>query len=72
MIAFLVSDIAQSDIDAIYEYSIYRFGIERTIVYMLEMEKMFLSIAVHPNLGTKRTAVVGNILAIAYHSHVIY
>ncbi|PZX43963.1 toxin ParE1/3/4 [Nonlabens dokdonensis] len=69
---YIVSEVAQWDINEIYEFSIQEFGLERTILYLMEMEDVFKSIERHHNMGTLRKHIAKNLYAFPYQSHMIF
>jgi toxin ParE1/3/4 len=69
---FILSEIAQLDIDDIYEFSIYEFGLDRTVRYLMEMEQTFNMIATQQYVGTNRAHIAKKLFAIPYEAHVIY
>jgi len=70
--SYKLSDLAQLDIDDIYNFSLEKFGMDRTIIYMMQMEEMFEVIVNHQQSGTSRKHIANEVYGFPYKSHMIF
>ncbi|MDF0667585.1 MAG: type II toxin-antitoxin system RelE/ParE family toxin [Nitrospira sp.] len=72
MAVYSLSAKAASDLDAIYEYTILRFGLDQAQVYLLGLQKQFQILAEQPAQGRQADALARGLRRWEYHSHIIF
>jgi len=51
---YVLSEIADKDLEEIFDYSVHQFGFEQAEKYFLEIEDVFQSLILNPYSGRKR------------------
>ncbi len=69
---YILSDIAQLDIEEIFDYAVAEFGIGRAIEYHLNFIYLFEQLVEFPEEGRKRTGIKKGLRSIVKESHVIF
>lgn len=72
MAIYSLSGKAASDLDAIYEYTILRFGLEQARVYLLGMEEQFQILAEQLAHGRQADALARGLRRWEYQSPIIF
>ncbi|WP_363315575.1 type II toxin-antitoxin system RelE/ParE family toxin [uncultured Chryseobacterium sp.] len=54
---YILSEIADQDLEEIFDYSINKFGFEQAEKYLLEPEEVFQALVMNPYSGKKRNEV---------------
>ncbi len=72
MAVYSLSPKAASDLDAIYEYTILRFGLDQARVYLLGMQEQFQIVAEQPTRGRRAEALARGLRQWEYESHIIF
>ncbi|WP_366512751.1 type II toxin-antitoxin system RelE/ParE family toxin [uncultured Chryseobacterium sp.] len=54
---YILSEIADQDLEEIFDYSINTFGFEQAEKYLLEPEEVFQALVMNPYSGKKRNEV---------------
>jgi|AntRauTorckE5430_2_1112549.scaffolds.fasta_scaffold01404_3 toxin ParE1/3/4 len=67
-----ISNQADEDIEAIFDYSTERFGLEQTIKYLLYLESKFDFLAQNPMTGKIRNELKTSLYSFVYVSHIIF
>ena len=60
---------AQADIDDIRDTSVEQFGVERAILYLDAIEKMFRRLLDHPQIGSQRDDIGESVLSYPVGEH---
>ena len=63
---------AQADLDDIRDFSVSKFGSERTIQYLDAIEQSFRRLLDHPNIGTSRSELRPGLRSYPVEEHRIY
>lgn len=69
---YLLSEIADADLEAIFDYTIYKFGVEQAEKYLLEIEDIFLHLLKHPESGRKRDEIKEGLYSFPKDNHIIF
>lgn len=63
---------ADRDLSEIFDYSIFKFGINQARKYLLEMENAFDLISNNRSLGNNRSQLSQGIKSFVFKSHIIF
>ena len=63
---------AQADIDDIRDPSVEQFGVERAILYLDAIEKVFRRLLDHPQIGSQRDDIGESVLSYPVGEHRIF
>ncbi|MDF0650219.1 MAG: hypothetical protein CV081_03025 [Nitrospira sp. LK265] len=72
MAVYSLTPKAASDLDAIYEYTILRFGLGQARIYLLGLQEQFQILAEQPAQGRQADALARGLRRWEYHSHIIF
>jgi len=62
----------EQDIGEIYDYGVYRFGMDQAVKYLMELDLVFTQIVKNPDLGKKRDEIKVGLRSLPKNSHVIF
>ena len=69
---FVISTEAQYDLEDIYVYTLFRFGIDQADSYILSFDSILERIASKPDLGKQGEGYLSDLFAYHHQSHVIF
>lgn len=69
---YVLSEIAELDIEEIYDYGTFKFGSEQAIYYLIEMQSHFEALCKNPEMGRIRNEIKKGLLSFPYQSHIIF
>lgn len=67
-----LSQAADNDIEAIFDYTIKQFGITQAIKYVTSFEAVFENLVNNPEIGRKRDEVKKGLRSLIKESHIIF
>ncbi|HEA20902.1 hypothetical protein LCGC14_1257710 [marine sediment metagenome] len=70
--SYVLSEEATSDIDDIFKFGEYKFGIAQAIKYLIGLEGHFEKLANNPDIGRERNEIKVGLLSLPYISHIIF
>lgn len=70
--SYMLSQEADHDIEAIFEYGEYRFGKSQAIDYLIGLNNHFKVLARNPDLGKARTEIKDGLFSFPYCAHIIF
>ncbi len=69
---YVLSELAEFDIDEIFDYGNYKFGREQAINYLIGMQSHFEALCLNPGIGRSRNEIKNGLLSFPYQSHIIF
>ncbi|MBN4085337.1 type II toxin-antitoxin system RelE/ParE family toxin [Flavobacteriaceae bacterium AH-315-B10] len=69
---YVLSDAADLDIDAIFDYIEREHSFNQAIKYLLSLEVVFESLIINPRIGRERNEIKLGLYSIAEQEHVIF
>lgn len=69
---YKLSNAAVEDINGIYDFGEYQFGVSQAIKYILELEDILEKLAENPYLGRKRMDLDKYVYSFPFVSHIIF
>ncbi|WP_294244506.1 type II toxin-antitoxin system RelE/ParE family toxin [uncultured Chryseobacterium sp.] len=69
---YALSEIADKDLEEIFDYSVHQFGFEQAEKYFLEIEDVFQSLILNPYSGKKRDEIKPGLYSFPKDSHIIF
>lgn len=69
---YLLSEIADKDLEEIFDYSINKFGFDQAEKYLLEIENIFQNLVLNPYSGKKRDEIKQGLYSFPKDNHVIF
>lgn len=69
---YQVSKLAKKDLENIFEYSFYKFGVLQAYRYIDSFETMFSKLSLNPQLGRRRSEISNDIYSFVNKSHVVF
>ena len=69
---YLLSEIADEDLENIFEYTTNEFGFEQAEKYLNEIEEVFQSLLLNPELGKTRNEIKINLYSFPKDNHIIF
>ena len=72
MSRYILSEIADADLDEIYEYTKKEFGADQAVKYLLEVEEVFQQYFINPEMGRKRDEIKKGLYSFPKHNHIIF
>ncbi|SDR01266.1 type II toxin-antitoxin system RelE/ParE family toxin [Flagellimonas zhangzhouensis] len=69
---YVLSQEADYDIEAIFEYGEYRFGNSQAIEYLIGLNNHFIALAQNPDIGKARTEIKDGLFSFPYCAHTIF
>jgi toxin ParE1/3/4 len=67
-----LSQIADSDLDGIFEYTKHEFGFGQAVDYLSQMDELFLKLTAYPEVGRRRDELKKGLRSIRIGSHVVF
>lgn len=69
---YILSEAADKDLEDIFDYTIEHFGFEQAEKYLLEIEKIFNDIYLHPKSGKARNEIKKGLYSFPKDNHIIF
>ncbi len=69
---YVLSDAADLDIDAIFDYTEREHSFNQAIKYLLSLEVVFESLVINPRIGRERNEIKLGLYSITEQEHVIF
>ena len=69
---YLLSEIADEDLENIFDYTTNEFGFEQAEKYLNEIEEVFQSLLLNPELGKTRNEIKINLYSFPKDNHIIF
>lgn len=69
---YILSRRTKEDIDAIYDFGIWKFGKEQALDYLIELRARFELILKNPGIGKHRGEIKKGLYSFPYASHTIF
>lgn len=69
---YILSEAADKDLEDIFDYTIEHFGFEQAEKYLLEIEKIFNDIYLHPKSGKTRNEIKKGLYSFPKDNHIIF
>lgn len=69
---YILSQKAQEDIEAIYEFGFRNFGKEQALNYLIGMQSHFKLLLKNPEIGKQRDEIKTGLYSLPYASHIIF
>lgn len=69
---YILSEIADEDLEDIFDYTLNEFGFEQAEKYLLEIEELFQNLILNPYLGKIRNEIKKGLYSYPKDNHVIF
>lgn len=69
---YILSEIADKDLEDIFDYTVDEFGFDQAEKYLLEIEEIFQNLIVNPQLGKKRDEIKQGLYSFPKDNHIIF
>lgn len=69
---YVISEQAAADIDEIFEFGEYKFGVPQALHYLIGLEEHFQKLRDNPDIGRERNDIKKGLYSLAYISHIIF
>jgi toxin ParE1/3/4 len=69
---YILSALADSDLEEIFDYSTEKFGVNQAVKYLLEFEALFLKFVTNPEIGRSRDEIAPGLKSYPKSSHVVF
>ncbi|WP_312389017.1 type II toxin-antitoxin system RelE/ParE family toxin [Chryseobacterium sp.] len=69
---YILSEIADKDLEDIFDYTLDEFGFDQAKRYLLELEKNFQNLLLNPQLGKKRDEIKKGLYSLPKDNHIIF
>ena len=69
---YILSEIADKDLEDIFDYTFDEFGFDQAEKYLLEIEGVFQNLIVNPQLGKKREEIKQDLYSFPKDNHIIF
>ncbi len=69
---YILSEIADKDLEEIFDYTLEEFGFEQAEKYLLELEEVFQNLLLNPQLGKKRNEIKKDLYSLPKDNHIIF
>ncbi len=71
-IRYELSNIADNDIEEIFDYTEKEYGFDKAIIYVSGFEELFSSLVDNPELGRTRTEIKKGLRSIPKDEHIVF
>ena len=68
----LLRPLAEEDLKSIYDYSYEKFGLNRAVEYIHDLNNAFIKLANNPDLARKCDFIIPDLLTYQVSSHIIF
>lgn len=69
---YILSEIADKDLEDIFDYTFDEFGFEQAEKYLLEIEEIFQNLIANPQIGKKRDEIKQDLYSFPKDNHIIF
>jgi len=69
---YILSEIADKDLEDIFDYTLDEFGFNQAERYLLELEKCFQNLLLNPQSGKKRDEIKKGLYSFPNGNHIIF
>ena len=69
---YMLSKIAEKDLEDIFDYTHREFGLDQAILYVLSIDEVFTLISQNPKLGIDRNEIKKGLKSFVFKSHIIF
>ena len=69
---YILSEIADKDLEDIFDYTVDEFGFDQAEKYLLEIEEIFQNLIINPQIGKKRDEKKQGVYSFPKDNHTIY
>lgn len=69
---YILSEIADKDLEDIFDYTFDEFGFNQAEKYLLEIEEIFQHLIVNPQIGKKRDEIKQGLYSFPKDNHIIF
>ena len=69
---YILSEIADKDLEDIFDYTFDEFGFEQAEKYLLEIEEIFQNLIINPQIGKKRDEIKQGLYSFPKDNHIIF
>lgn len=69
---YKLSEYADYDLEAIYDYTTYHHGFNQAIKYLTELDVVFKQLVISPEIGRKRNELKLGLFSIIEQEHIIF
>jgi len=69
---YILSEIADKDLEDIFDYTLDEFGFDQAEKYLLEIEEIFQNLIVNPQIGKKRDEIKQGLYSFPKDNHIIF
>lgn len=69
---YILSEIADKDLEDIFDYTVDEFGFDQAEKYLLEIEEIFQNLIINPQIGKKRDEIKQGLYSFPKDNHIIF
>ena len=69
---YILSEIADKDLEDIFDLTFDEFGFEQAEKYLLEIEEIFQNLIINPQIGKKRDEIKQGLYSFPKDNHIIF
>ena len=69
---YILSEIADKDLEEIFDYTFDEFGFDQAEKYLLEFEEIFQNLIINPQIGKKRDEIKQGLYSFPKDYHIIF
>ena len=69
---YILSEIADKDLEGIFDYTFDEFGFDQAEKYLLEIEEIFQNLIANPQIGKKRDEIKQGLYSFPKDNHIIF
>lgn len=69
---YVLSEIADKDLEDIFDYTLDEFGFDQAEKYLLEIEEIFQNLIINPQIGKKRDEIKQGLYSFPKDNHIIF
>ena len=69
---YILSEIADKDLEGIFDYTFDEFGFDQAEKYLLEIEEIFQNLIANPQIGKKRDEIKQDLYSFPKDNHIIF
>ena len=69
---YILSEIADKDLEDIFDYTLDEFGFDQAEKYLLEIEEIFQNLIANPQIGKKRDEIKQGLYSFPKDNHIIF
>lgn len=69
---YILSEIADKDLEDIFDYTVDEFGFDQAEKYLLEIEEIFQNLIANPQIGKKRDEIKQDLYSFPKDNHIIF